>query len=300
VPVQPETILDSHCHAWRRWPYSPLVPDEDSRGTVDQLLYEMDLNGVREAAVVCARIDNNPDNVAYAAFARDRHPARLHVIADLDCIWSKHHHQPGSPDRLRQLDDQYELAGFTHYVHAENDGWLASDEAEAVFALAEQRGLLVSLAATPAWQADLRTIARRHPGAPVLCHHLAGLRTVSALGGTPAAEAAYEHDLAEVIASVEVPNIYVKVSGFHYASAEGWDHPWTEAVEIFRHLFDAFGPDRLCWGSDFPASTRYTNYKQCLEVLRSECRFLSGEDRSAILGGTLERLLGGVSAKSVS
>ncbi len=61
-------ILDSHCHAWRRWPYPPLVPDEDSRGTIDQLLYEMDTNGIEQALVVCAAIEDNPDNVEYVAF----------------------------------------------------------------------------------------------------------------------------------------------------------------------------------------------------------------------------------------
>ena len=30
-------ILDSHCHAWRRWPYEPPVPDEASRGTIEQV-----------------------------------------------------------------------------------------------------------------------------------------------------------------------------------------------------------------------------------------------------------------------
>jgi L-fuconolactonase len=285
-------ILDSHCHAWRRWPYAPLVPDEDGRGTIAQLLYEMDVNGVSEAAVVCAAIDNNPDNVAYVAFARDRHPQRFHVVADLDCAWSEHYHKPGAADRLRALDDVHRLAGFTHYVR-DNDGWLKSDEAEAVFTLAEQRGLLVSFSAGPDWQADLRTIAQRHPSVPVLCHHLAGLRTVTALRERFGAEAdkVYADTLADVTASVKVPNIYIKLSGFHYASAQGWDYPWDEAVALFRRLFEAFGPQRLCWGSDFPASLRFTTYRQALEVVRSHCPFLGEDDRRQLFGANLRSIL---------
>ena len=49
-------IVDSHCHAWRTWPYQPPVPDPEGRGTVEQLLFEMDGAGVDRAAVVCARI----------------------------------------------------------------------------------------------------------------------------------------------------------------------------------------------------------------------------------------------------
>ena len=116
-------ILDSHCHAWRLWPYPPLVPDENSRGTIEQVMHEMDMHGVEQAAVVCAGIENNRDNVEYVAFARDRYRGRIHILADLDCFWHATYHTPGSADRLRKLDDQYDLLGFTHYVTEHNDGW---------------------------------------------------------------------------------------------------------------------------------------------------------------------------------
>lgn len=275
-------VLDSHCHAWRRWPYPPLVPDEDWRGTIEQLLYEMDTNGVTESAVVCAAIENNPLNVEYVAFARDRYPNRLHVIADLDCVWSTTYHAPGSADRLRALDDAYRIVGFTHYVTDTNDGWLRSDDAEQLFTLAERRSIFVSLAASPTWQADLRIIAERHPSVPILCHHLGGVR---------ASEGPRSAGLAELVASAAIPNIFVKVSGFHYSSERGWDHPWDDAVGVFSAIFHAFGPDRLCWGSDFPASKRYCTYLQSLEIIRSKCDFLTADDRRRILGATLRQIL---------
>jgi predicted TIM-barrel fold metal-dependent hydrolase len=275
-------VLDSHTHAWRLWPYAPLVPDEGSRGTIDQLLYEMDTNGVEQALVVCAAIGPNPDNVEYVASARERHPSRLHVVADLDCTWSKTYHLPGSADRLKALAERYTLAGFTHYVAEHNDGWLLSDEAEKLFGVAAERALLVSLAAGPPWQADLRVVARKYPSVPVLCHHLGEVRSGDGPGPT---------GLEEVVASASVPNVFVKVSGFHYSSQRGWDHPWPDAVAIFRRIFDAYGPERLCWGSDFPASTRFCTFRQSLEVLRQHCPFLAPEDLRLVLGGTLRGLL---------
>jgi L-fuconolactonase len=279
IPAGP--ILDSHCHAWRTWPYAPLVPDERSRGTVEQLIFEMDRHGVEQAAVVCAAIENNPDNVEYVSFARARYPSRLHLIADLDCVWHDTYHQAGSADRLRALHDRYDLAGFTHYVQSGNDGWLASAEADALFAAASERKLLVSLSADPSWQADLRAIARRYPDVPVLCHHLggAGIRD------------GQERGIRELLATAEYPNIYIKVSGFHYASARGWDHPWPDALRLFRQIFEAFGAGRLCWASDFPASTRHCTYRQSLEVVRTHCDFLGADDLQLILGGTLQGIL---------
>jgi L-fuconolactonase len=275
-------ILDSHCHAWRRWPYSPLVPDEDTRGTVDQLLHEMDLNGVARALVVCAAIENNPDNIEYAAFARERHPDRLHLVADLDCRWSSTYHEPGSADRLRALAERYELTGFTHYLDDQNDGWLRSDEADELFELAAERRLIVSLGAAPSWQADLRLLAGRHPSVPVLCH---------SLGGVQAGDGVDSPELAEVLASAAVPSIYLKVAGLHYCSAQGWNHPWPDAIAALARLFDAYGPYRLCWGSDFPASTRYCTFRQSLEAVRTHCPFFTPEDRRLVLGETLLHVL---------
>ena len=109
-----------------------------------------------------------------------------------------------------------ELTGFTHYVGAENDGWLTSEEADELLTVAGERRLLFSLAASPLWQEDLRVLARRHPDVPILCHHLGG----ASAGADPAL-------LRTLLDSVSCPNIYIKASGFHYASSRGWDYPWT-------------------------------------------------------------------------
>ena len=45
--------LDCHCHAWRRWPYLPPVPDEDSRATVEQLIYVEELERAHAPYVGC-------------------------------------------------------------------------------------------------------------------------------------------------------------------------------------------------------------------------------------------------------
>ncbi|WP_020578831.1 amidohydrolase family protein [Actinopolymorpha alba] len=279
-------ILDSHCHAWRRWPYDPLVPDPASRGSVEQLLYEMDANGVEKAALVCARIGTgscaNDDNNDYAAEAAARHPDRLVVIADIDCSWRPEHHTPGAARRLRETAERLGIAGFTHYVHPGNDGWFTSEEGMGFFAAAAELNLIASLALSPAWQRDLRQVARAFPTLPILVHHL---------GGLSPARPSYADDLAETIASAAQPNILIKVSGFHYVSARGWDFPYADARETFRQLFQAYGPDRMCWGSDFPAARAFLTYTQSLEVVRSHCDFLQPHDLDQLLGDTLARVL---------
>ena len=272
-------IVDAHCHAWERWPYQPPVPDFEQRGRVEQLLWEMDRNGVDRAVVICAGIDHNPDNNAYVAACAAAHPDRLVQFADVDSRWTPTYHAPGAADRLAAVLERWPLKGFTHYVEREPDGWFASDEGVRLFSLAAERGLIASIAAPPAWQPALRELARRFPTMPILCHHLAGVRA-----GDP-------EGLREVLRSASVPSIAIKVSGFYYASATDWDFPFSDVHHIVRALYEHFGPRRLCWGSDYPVVRRATTYRQALEAVRAHCPFIPAPDMEWVLGGNLNTLL---------
>ncbi|PZF85328.1 amidohydrolase family protein [Jiangella anatolica] len=285
-------IADSHCHAWRRWPYDARVPDPDHRGSVDALLYELDANGVDRAAVVCARIGAdvgpdfaNDDNNDYVATAVRRHPDRLTLVADVDGSWRPEHHRPGAAGRLRDAAGRYGLTAFTHYVRDENDGWFRTDDGREFFATAADLGLVASLSLSPAWFADLRTVAAANPTLPLLLHHQGMVRLDAPR---------FDAELADLLGLAELPNVYVKVSGFHYVSSPPWDVPYTEArTRLLRPIATAFGAGRLAWGSDFPAARPHVTYAQSLAVVRDHTPWWSAGERALVLGGTLDRLLGG-------
>jgi predicted TIM-barrel fold metal-dependent hydrolase len=285
-------IIDSHCHAWTYWPYEPPVPDPESRGTIAQLLNEMDLNGVDRAFLVCAQIDHNPDNNAYGAEVAARYPDRIVQCADLDSFWSDTYHAPGAADRLRAMADRWPLGGFTHYLREDDDGsWLHSDEGVAVFQVAAEKGLIASIAGHPHQHPALREIAMRFPEVPILCHHLAGIR----------ADDPYPHDgLREVLASASVENIHIKVSGYNYCSTVPWNFPYSDVTWIVRELYEHFGPHRLCWGSDYPVLRFTGTYRQALEMVKTHMPFIPEGDKELILGGTLARLLNWHSALPLS
>lgn len=282
-------IIDGHCHAWRRWPYDRGVPDPDTRGSVEALLYELDRHAVDHATVVCARIGDgaggdgfpNADNNDYvSAFAR-RHPDRVTAWVDVDCVWRPEHHQPGAARRLREELERCDARGFTHYVGPGNDGWLISDEGRDFFRTAAGLGVIASLAVGAPWFADLAVVARDNPSLPILLHHLSIPRLE---------QRERDQDVAQLCALAELPNVGVKVSGFNYNCTRSWDFPYPEAQPLFRRVLGAFGPSRLYWGSDFPASRDMLTYRQSLEVVRSG-GVATGSDLDLILGQNLERLL---------
>ncbi len=277
-------IIDSHCHAWHTWPYQPPVPDPASRGAVEQLLFEMDQHGVDQAVVICARIDHNPDNNDYIADCVRRFPDRLHQFADVDCSWTDTYHTPGAADRLAAAVHTYRLKGFTHYVRADDDGgWFLAEDGLAFFRTAAELNQIASLALPARLQPVLRQLAQHFPSLPFLCHHMAGARVAAE---PPAA------GLEEILASAALPNIHVKLSGFHYVSPVAWEYPYADCAPVVRALYEHFGPERLHWGSDYPVVRRAMTYQHALEAVRTHCAaFIPAADMARILGDSLHDLL---------
>jgi predicted TIM-barrel fold metal-dependent hydrolase len=244
-------------------------------------LWEMDRNGVEKTVLVCARIEHNPQNNDYVADRVRAYPDRLVQFADVDCSWTETYHTPGAPERLQEAAEKYQLKGFTHYLKGDTE-WFAADEGLKFFAKAAELKLIASLALGPVWQPALRELARHFPSVPFLCHHMAGAR---------ASEEPPQENLAQILRSAEVPNIYIKLSGFHYASQVSWDYPYSDTHHIVRKLYEHFGPERLCWGSDYPVVRFNMNYQHALEAFRTHCTFVPEAHKNMILGGNLARLL---------
>jgi L-fuconolactonase len=275
-------IIDAHTHIWPRWPYEPPVPDDESRGSFDNLLFQLDAAGVDRALVVNARITRSEDNNEYGARAVREHPDRFFHVVDLDGRWGRDYHQPGAADRLRALVEQFRPAGVSHYLAQQNDGWLVSREGTAFFEVAADNSLLVNFAAPPVWMADLRAVARAFPTVPLLVNHL------GVVGLHPAG---LEEALDLVLDREDLPNLLVKVSGYYYGSDKPWEYPYPDRLEVVRAFYDNWGPARMIWASDWPSVLPNMSYRQSIEILREHAGFLSSVDLDLILGDTLAGIL---------
>ena len=274
-------IVDAHCHAWRRWPYEPAVPDP-GRGGPANLLWEMDRVGVARAVVICAAIGDNPDNAGDVAAAARESGGRLVPFADLDCRWHATHRMPGARARLDALCARLPLKGVTHYMRETDDAeWLLGTDGRDMLAALVERGLILSLACGPLQADAIARAALAFPTLPILIHHLWRVRE----GETAA--------LAGASAAARAPNLFVKLSGHGYGRDDGWEYPLPGMQRNVRALVEAYGPRRFVWGSDWPVSTRYMTYRQTLEIVRRHGPHLTPDERADILGGTMTRLLDG-------
>jgi L-fuconolactonase len=275
-------ILDAHCHIWESWPYRPAVPDPLTRARAEQLLFEMDANGVEHAVVICAAIEGNDRNADYAFEAARRHPGRLTVFPDIECRWSKEYRRPGAAGRLRAALDRWQFAGFTLYLDEAEDGtWLTSEEGVAFFHLAAGHGLIASLSVLPHQIARVVDLARMAPDLTILLHHFAFLGPRSNT----------KPDGADIVLrAAAMPNVFVKYSGMGNVAAPGQEFPYPELRWIPQKLALAFGSARMIWGSDYPVSRRHLTYAQTLSLLTRHGPFTPGE-LPAVLGDNMRRLL---------
>ena len=61
---------------------------------------------------------------------------------------------------------------------------------------------------------------------------------------------------------------------------------------MVRKLYEHYGPERLCWASDYPPVLSSMTYKQSLEVVRTHCGIIPAKDMALLLGGNMQRLWG--------
>jgi len=275
-------IVDAHCHVWENWPYQPPVPDAQTRARAEQLLFEMDQNGVRTAVLIAAAIGDNPNANDYVAAVAAAHPGRFVAFADIDSRWTPHYRSDGAAERLAAAAERYGLVGFTHYLAEDDDGaWLATPEGRRFLAEAQSRRLIASLSVMPAQVPFVAAIAEAYPQLDILLHHLGFLGPRSA---------ATRDGLRHVTDAARHRNVHVKISGFGNVAAPEMDYPFQPLVPIVQALHEHYGPWRMLWGSDWPVSRKCMIYKQTLDMVRRHCG-LPDTAIETILGPAMAGLL---------
>ena len=113
------------------------------------------------------------------------------------------------------------------------------------------------------------------------------------MGGVRAAEAEPFPLFKEVLESAKLPNILVKLSGFHHASGpdDRFEYPYPHCRRLALGLYEHYGPRRLVWGSDYPVVRSAMTYRQSLEAARRHCDFITPAEMEWVLGKNLLALL---------
>jgi predicted TIM-barrel fold metal-dependent hydrolase len=139
---------------------------------------------------------------------------------------------------------------------------------------AERAGVPVALAAA-LFLPTVGQIAERHPGLKLIVDHMAvppGSRGESAYRFQP-----------ELLALAKYPNVAVKATGQPGYAEDAY--PFRSFHEHLHRCFDAFGANRMFWGTDI---TRMPcSWRQCVTVFTEELPWLKGRDLELVMGEAL-------------
>jgi L-fuconolactonase len=102
--------------------------------------------------------------------------------------------------------------------------------------------------------------------------------------GSTAELEAWEQQLRAVAG---LPNTVAKVSGLHCTGAE---FSAGALARVWDVALEAFGPDRLMFGGDWPVSLLGAPYGQTVQVVSRLLGSLSGDEVAAVWHGTAERV----------
>ena len=187
--------------------------------------------------------------------------------------------RPPTADQLRELRESG-FVGWSAYL-PEAGPTLSDWSADRLAALG---GGILSVNATPTALARVTDAVDALGDTAVLVSHV-GLPGADARGID---DAGARERLAALLALASRPHITVKLSGLYAIDPQ---YPHRGATAVVDAVLDAFGPDRVAWGSDFSPVTSAVEPAEAMRLPDGILDRLTRDEADAILGGTLLRHL---------
>ena len=249
-----------------------------------ELLRTMDEAAVHRVVIVPPSWDPNMNGPALEAACA--HPDRFAVMGRVAV------EQPESRARVATWRQQPGMLGIRQVLgHRETQLWDKGGAGEWLWPAAERAQIPVMLH-TGLYLHLVEGIAERHPGLRLIIDHMGAVLTSSGTDGD-----AFAH-LPDVLKLARFPNVAVKASGFATYSSE--PYPFAGMHQYLRRAYDAFGPQRIFWGTDLSRLTYWgsaaipktCSYRQAVSMFTEEMHWLSEADKELIMGRAICEWIG--------
>jgi L-fuconolactonase len=270
--------IDAHQHFWT---YQPArdgwITDEMSILKRDflpeDLLPELGSAGIEGCIAVQA--DQSEEETRFLLGLADKHPTILGVVGWVDL------RAPDIAERLARFRRFKSLCGFRHIVQAELDDrfMLQADFRRGISCLA-QFDFTYDILIYPRQLRTAIALVEAYPEHRFVVDHAAKPEIRS---GKLQPWGQLMHELAAA------PNVFCKLSGL--ITEADWTR-W-KSIDLKPYLdivFEAFGPQRLLFGSDWPVCLLAGNYSQVVSLLSSYLKGRPREEQAAIFGGNAARV----------
>jgi L-fuconolactonase len=187
-----------------------------------------------------------------------------------------------APQTVARLAADPKLVGLRPMIQdLPDDRWMLSPRIAPTLAAMRDNGLAFDALVKPRHLPVLEEFLSRHTALRVVIDH--GAKPDIAAGDLKAWSAGMRR-IAQATRAV------CKFSGLVTEAGTSWN---TEMLKPFVDvLLEAFGPDRLMWGSDWPVVNEAADYASWHEAAVTLTRTLFSAERDAIFGGTATAFYG--------
>ena len=237
--------------------------------TTEEMLAVMDRAGVQRAVLVQSAGLYGFDN-SYIADSAQTHPERCIALCAIDVLASD------APHVLRFWIEERHMHGVRLTAADELD----NPQTYVVWEETRRLAVPVDVQMQPRHLTKLKTVLERFPDIPVLVDHAANVNRRRPDGTTPA------EPPEELIELAAYPNLYLKVTN---QNIDGIFEADVTPEVFLGPVVDRFGPQRLMWGSDSPA-TGDQPYEERYSQARAAFSYLSHKEQDFVFGGTALRI----------
>lgn len=277
-------IIDAQIHEPVAATPLPIAKPEQTMLNVELAREAMDAAGIDIALAVTGK--------PFIDIATKRYPDRFIGVITFD------HQSATLADDVKRARDQHNVIAGRALVGDWRDATLRPEFEQGafdpIFAAAEEVGLPIFVS-THGWARVMEQIAIRHPALTIIIDHIG----VSQHPVSPPNDDPWGR-FPDLLALAQYPNVHVKLCGAPLLSEQAY--PFDDLWPHLTQLYDAFGFDRIMWGSDYTrmhqadlprgsrARRRGLGYGDSLTYLLRSDR-LNLEQKEKLFGASLRKIL---------
>ncbi|MBM3934821.1 MAG: amidohydrolase [SAR202 cluster bacterium] len=271
-------IVDTHVHIWEMPPIAPIGPTAPTfkklptePATAEELIADMDQNGVNMSVLVQTSW-STWDN-GYLADSAKKYPKRFVTMGMVDPM------DKGNAEISRYWMQDRGCVGFRLHPCYYKEPILTLPQNEAMWKTFVKLGAVIQVQLNVEHAPQVAAVAKKYPSVKIVLDHMAYPDTKE-----------YPHFTSHqpIIDLAKHPNVYVKISDLKPQSK--MDYPYTDIQGIIRKLHNAYGINRLMWGTGYPGKHRikhnWPTLDQELRIIREGIDWLSKAEKDRLLGGT--------------
>lgn len=272
-------VLDSHVHFWKYNKTEYTWIDKNMKLLQkDYLPQELELTLKRNNVdgCICVQALASQLETRFLAELSNSHPFIKGVIGWTDL------RSPRVQENLEELKEYSSIVGIRHIVQTEPDDFMYNDDFRRGISLLADRGFAFDILVFPRQLSAAVDLVKMFPGQQFILDHC---------GKPNIREKEMDKWRTEITDLAMYPNVSCKLSGL-FTEAK-WKE-WSSA-EFYPYLdivFQAFGTDRLLFGSDWPVMLLSGIYVQWKSLLEKYMENHLPEERDAVFGLNARKIYG--------